>query len=885
MPDFHGPIQSFTTAGTLWLILVFPLAVALYCAWIALRGRPIDARGRDTRRPIAILSVGALALSFAVSAYHAYVLTTKGEGERLLVQHLWRMVRVGQLDASFDLAFDPLSATMALVITGIGLPIFVFSSSYMQSDAGYARFFAWLCGFVAAMLLLVLADNFVLLLFGWEGVGLCSWGLIGFWWSLGEKASAGRKAFLVNRVGDAGLVLGIALLYWGLGGAWSEGDYVPDLTPRFSSVEVGSAVASGPESDPVAPAPSTQAPIGEGAGEGVAEERVVEEGESPSPALPSTAGAGFLTLASYSGAVVFMDDARTPLKGLAGEIVRAPFSRLPVKGGIHSFRIHPGAGAGDFLVTHVAFGEGREIALTSFGPSVTFRNMRDQLAAHDAHGHAPVREALLSKRIAGGVTVLTLACLLLFVGAIGKSAQFPLYVWLPDAMAGPTPVSALIHAATMVTAGVYLIARLSFLFVLSSPACATIAVVGAGTSLFAATMGLYQYDLKRILAYSTVSQLGLMVLAVGVGAYVAGVFHLVTHACFKACLFLSAGAAIHALHSRDQDAHEDEEPAPGAGARGASAMQDVRILSRFGGLQRVMPRTARAYFLGCLAITAAPIPGLAGFWSKDDVLVRAFTTQNVGSIPGPLLGGVALFASGLTSFYMWRSWYLVFAPRRATSEVAPGAEDGSSAITGALTFLGALSVVAGAIGIGGRLFGKGGESLLEAWLAPAFRGAHAPFSAGGLAVEWGVIGGAYAVGIVGWALARARYGEARATDWEARERRAPFFDASTHGWWLDALYTRTVVPFTRWSAAFLDEFDVRVVDGFVNLGAGLARVFAWIVGRTDDAVVDGAVHLLSEGTLRAGGRLQRLQSGRIQTYVLVILLGVIALAFLPYWLR
>lgn len=314
-------------------------------------------------------------------------------------------------------------------------------------------------------------------------------------------------------------------------------------------------------------------------------------------------------------------------------------------------------------------------------------------------------------------------------------------------------------------------------------------------------------------------------------------------------------------------------------------MQDVRILSRFGGLQRVMPRTARAYLLGCLAITAAPIPGLAGFWSKDDLLVRAFTAENVGSIPGPVLGAIALLASGLTSFYMWRSWYLVFAPRAAKSEAAPSAEDGPSAMTGALTFLGALSAVAGVIGIGGRLIGKGGESLLEAWLAPVFRDAHAPFSAGGLAAEWGVIGGAYAVGVAGWAIARARYGEGRANDWEARERRAPLFDVSTHGWWLDALYSRTIVPFTRWSAAFLDEFDHRVIDGFVNLGGGLTRVLAWIVGRTDDAVVDGAVHLLSEGTLRVGGRLQRLQSGRIQTYVLVILLGVIALAFLPYWLR
>jgi NADH-quinone oxidoreductase subunit L len=850
MPDFHGPIQSFAVMPTLWLILLFPAAAALYCGARALRRQRIDAQGRQA---IATLSIGAIGLSFALSAYHAYVLASKGADERFLVQHLWRMVRVGQLDASFDLAFDPLSATMALVVTGIGLPIFVFSSSYMEAEARYARFFAWLNGFVASMLLLVLADNFVLLLFGWEGVGLCSWGLIGFWWPAGEKASAGRKAFLVNRIGDAGLVLGIALLYWGLGGTWADGDYVPDLNPRFSSVDVSPVAPSGLEVEPGAP---PAMPAGAGAGEGAPTpsppEAALEEGEEPAPALPSTAGEGLLTLGTYSGAVVFMDDARTPLKDALGEIARAPFSRLRVRGGIHSFRIHPGGGIDDFLVTHVAFGEKREIALASFGPSVTFRNVQDQLAAHDVHGHAPVREALLTKRIAGGVTVLTLACILLFVGAVGKSAQFPLYVWLPDAMAGPTPVSALIHAATMVTAGVYLVARLSFLFVLSSPACAVVAVVGAGTSLFAATMGLYQYDLKRILAYSTVSQLGLMMLGVGVGAYAAGVFHLVTHACFKACLFLSAGATIHALHGREEDEDEDR-----------TAWQDVRKLRRLGGLKHAMPKTARAYFIGCLAITAAPIPGLAGFWSKDDILVFAFRAQGVGgsAFAGPALGAIALLGAGLTSFYMWRSWYLVFGGEgrelalsshpqspdspdatlpRNRGRAGVGAErarahDGPPAMTGALTVLAGLSVVAGAIGIGGRLFGKGGESLLEAWLAPVLRDAHAPFAPAGAAVEWGVIGAAYAVAIGGWALARARYAErpearAASDDWEARERRAPLFAASTHGWWLDAVYTHTVVAFAGWSSAFIDEFDHRVIDGLVNAGGGLARVLAWSSG-------------------------------------------------------
>ena len=535
-----------------------------------------------------------------------------------------------------------------------------------------------------------------------------------------------------------------------------------------------------------------------------------------------------------------------------------------MKGGLHSFRIHPGGGLDDFLVTHVAFGGGREVALSSFGPSVTFRNVRDQLAAHDAHGHAPVREALLSKRGWGSGTLLTLACLLLFVGAIGKSAQFPLYVWLPDAMAGPTPVSALIHAATMVTAGVYLVTRLSFLFALSPVACAVIAVVGAGTSLFAATMGLYQYDLKRILAYSTVSQLGLMMLGVGVGAYAAGVFHLVTHACFKACLFLSAGAAIHAVH------HLPEYE-----------RQDVR---RMGGLKRVLPTTARAYFIACVAITAAPIPGLAGFWSKDEILARAFTAKNLVVSRGRRSASSRSWPRRWTSFYMWRSWYLVFEGEPRTP-LAP-LHEGPRAMTGVLTVLAGLCVVVGVVlGVSTRLVGGGGESLLEEWLAPALASADAPFARAGLAAVWGFLGAAYALGVGGWALARARYGEARPADWEALERRSPLFGASTNGLWLDALYAHTLVPLVAWSSEFAAEFDRRVVDGVVNAGALLTRVVAWIVGRGDDAVVDGAVRALSEGTLHAGERLRRVQTGRIQTYVYVIAVGVLAVAFLQYWLR
>jgi len=430
----------------------------------------------------------------------------------------------------------------------------------------------------------------------------------------------------VNRVGDAAFVVGVALLYWGLGGTWALADYVPDLKARFSSIAAGSS----------GPAPLHHADSASRGTTGMPGVHDEDEEERRDHAQPS--GEGFLTMASYSGATIFMDDARAPLHA-GGELLRAPFARFPIKAGVHSFRIHPGEGIDDLLVTHLAFGDEVEIALAPLGPSLTFRNLRDQLSARDLRGDLSARDALLAKPGAGGGTLVTLACLLLFAGAVGKSAQFPLFIWLPDAMAAPSPVSALLHAATMVTAGVYMIARLSFLFALSPTASAVVSVVGAATALLAAVAGMYQYDLKRILAYSTVSQLGLMVMALGVGAYQAGIFHLVTHACFKACLFLAAGAVLHALHPIETvERHR----------------HDVR---RMGGLGAALPRTARVYLVGCLAITAAPIPGLAGFWSKDEILARTLAAGGPLAVP---LAATAALAGALTSFYMWRSFYLVF---------------------------------------------------------------------------------------------------------------------------------------------------------------------------------------------------------------------------------
>ena len=796
-----------------------------------------------------------------MSAYHGWVLGSLPESERFLLQHVWRLVRFGQLDANFDLALDPLSSTMTLVATGIGLPIFVFAASSMKdrgSPAAYARFFAWLNALVFAMLLLVLADNFLLLLFGWEGVGLCSWGLVAFAWTDGASVRAGGKAFVVGRVSDALLVLGIALFYWVFGGGWAEGDYVPDLNARFSSVEVQ---APGADSDDDAMAKAKDA--SSRAEVAAPAERDDEDAELAR--LPTLKGEGLLTLTSYPGATVFMDDARTPMKGADGQRLRAPFARLPVRAGYHSFRIHPGGGLDDFLVTHVAFGEGRGIALSSFGPTVTFREARDQLALRDAHGAATVHDSLLAKRGFGSVGLVTVASLLLFFGAAGKSAQIPLHVWLPDATAAPAPASALLQTATVAVAGVYLVARLGFFFALSPAACTVVALVGAATALSAAVAALYQYDIMRILAYSTVSQLGMAMLGVGASGYAAGVFQLVAQACCKACLILSAGALVHALPLAAQD---------------EALARDVR---RMGGLCRLLPRTARAYAVGCIAMTAAPIPGLAGFWSTNALLVRAFSARTL-FVPGALLGGVALVVTALTSFYTWRTYYLAFDGESRAS--LDGVREAEGAVPRVLAVLLGLCALVGVLGVSSRLLGRGGDSWLEEWLAPSLRGSASLSATGGALREWGVIVAAYACSVGGFLLARAHYSARQREDhWEARERRAPLFAAGRHGFWADAIYANTLVALFVRTRHFAAEFDRYVIDGIVHATGILTRALAWLVGRVDDDVVNGAVRALSHGTVRAGERVRSVQTGRAQTYVYVIVLGILALALLQYWLR
>src|SRR5207249_3707745 len=417
---------------------------------------------------------------------------------------------------------DPLSAVMILVVTGVGGLLHIYATGYMHEDKGFWRFIAFLNLFTAAMLILVTADNLLLMFVGWEGVGLCSYALIGFWYQDHNNARAGNKAFIVNRVGVFGFVLGMFLLFWSF----------------------------------------------------------------------DAQGHGTLTI--------------------------------------------------------------REMAKWA---------------------------STLQGQQLWGISVITLATLLLFVGATGKSAQIPLHVWLPDAMAGPTPVSALIHAATMVTAGVYMIARLNFLFALAPLTLAVVATIGAATALLAATIALAQNDIKRVLAYSTVSQLGYMFLAMGVGAYAAGIFHLMTHAFFKACLFLGSGSVIHALGGE----------------------QDMR---RMGGLVKYMPATSRTFLVATLAIAGCPL--LAGFFSKDEILWQAWSS----TFGSGLLWVVAVLVAGMTAFYMFRQVFMVFFGEcRADHATQHHLHESPSIMTVPLWLLAGGAILAGWLGFPHH-------SLFEGWLEP-----------------------------------------------------------------------------------------------------------------------------------------------------------------------
>ena len=509
---------------------------------------------RIPRQAAGLLACAAVGVSFILSVVVFLRLTGMPVEGRLVTDTMATWMGLGNFRVDLAFAMDPLSAVMALVVTGVGFLIHIYSLGYMSHDAGFQRFFTYLNLFIFAMMTLVLGENLLMLFVGWEGVGLCSYLLIAFWFNEEANAAAGKKAFIVNRVGDFGFLLGIFLI-------------------------------------------------------------------------------------------------------------------------------------GTHLLPHMDGSEG----IFSF-----------QTMQHHAGLLAPAATAI---------------CLLLFVGATGKSAQIPLYIWLPDAMAGPTPVSALIHAATMVTAGVYMVARMNFLFIQSETALMVVAVVGAATAFFASTIALTQNDIKKVLAYSTVSQLGYMFLACGVGAFAYGIFHVMTHAFFKALLFLGSGSVIHAM--------SDE--------------QDMRVM---GGLRKKLPITYWTFLAGTLAI--AGVFPLAGFFSKDEILWKAFSSE-YGS---KLLWVIGFIAAGMTAFYMMRLVVLTFyGENRATPEVQSHIHESPFTMTVPLMVLAVLSVVGGWIGWPHFM---GGGAWFSEWLEPVFATAHGAAAHGhhgtGIGTVDAVVAGAQATG-------------------------------------------------------------------------------------------------------------------------------------------
>ena len=647
---------------------------------------------------VSLICPGMVLISFLLSVGAVWQLAQKPERVRELIQFRWlaglpfHMMdgRLATFSADWGFLLDPLSAVMILVVTGIGLLIHVYSIGYMAHDNGYYRFFGYMNLFIFFMLMLVLANNYTLLFVGWEGVGLCSYLLIGFYFHKKSAADAGKKAFIVNRVGDAGFILGMLLMFSVLG------------TVRF--LDVNAALRSG------------------------------------------------------------------------------------------------------------------------------------QFHAETA-----------------GFGVLSAIALLFFIGATGKSAQFPLYVWLPDAMEGPTPVSALIHAATMVTAGVYMVARSSALFQLTPQTLGIVAVVGAFTAIFAASIALVQNDIKRVLAYSTVSQLGYMFLALGVGAYWVAIFHLFTHAFFKALLFLCSGSVIHAMGGE----------------------QDMRHM---GGLRHKIPITYWTMLIGTLAI--AGVPGLAGFFSKDEILWQTYSSGSKA------LWTVGLATAGLTAFYMWRLMAMTFYGKsRVSPEAAAHIHESPASMTVPLSVLAAGSVLAGWLSVPKAFNLSEVFYTFERWLNPLLAPAAEAVRevAHDSSMEWILMFVSVAVAGIGISVAY-RFYQVKPDIPESLARTfQPLYNTLYHKWYVDEIYDFLFVNgLGKGGGEVLGAFDRNVVDGAVNGAGWLTRFSASVSMWWDTWIVDGAVRLGSFTVKLLSYPVCILQTGRVQAYALFVVVGV--LVFFGYYL-
>ena len=624
----------------IWLIPILPLA-----------GFVINGLGRNALSKNIIGAIGSLLVLIAFGISVATFFQIKSSGVPINVT-LFDWISVGDLKIPFAFLVDQLSSIMLLIITGVGFLIHLYSIGYMHDDKGFGKFFAYLNLFVFFMLLLVMGSNYVIMFIGWEGVGLCSYLLIGFWYTNGSYADAAKKAFIMNRIGDLGFLLGIFL-----------------ISKFFGSIEYAN---------------------------------------------------------------VFHRAATLP-----GEI---------------------------------------------------------------------------------GGTIFTVITLLLFVGAVGKSAQLPLFTWLPDAMAGPTPVSALIHAATMVTAGVYMIARSNILFSMAPDTMEVIAITGLATACFAALIAVTQTDIKKVLAYSTVSQLGYMFLGLGVGAYTGAFFHLLTHAFFKALLFLGAGSVIHAM----------------------SGEQDMR---KMGGLKGKIGVTFITMLVGTIAIGG--IPPFSGFFSKDEILTAAFAHSTTFYVVG-------VITAMLTSFYMFRMMYLTFWGKfRGTHDQEHHLHESPPSMTIPLIILAILSAIGGIIGVPAIM---GGHHELGAYLAPVFAGSVKILGEHELShsTEWLLMGISVGVALIAMGYAYLKYVKEGTLPVADEEERPALVNLSYHKFYVDELYDTIIrKPLDAISVFFYNVVEKLGIDGFVN---GLGK-----------------------GTLETSKGLRLLQTGNVGFYIFMMVIGIIAI--------
>jgi NADH-quinone oxidoreductase subunit L len=647
-----------------WLIPVFPAIGFMINGFF---GRSLG------KKVVSWVGPSAIGLSFLTSILIFFELIGKPPAERLFEKVIFDWVVSGSFQTVIGYQIDPLSILMALVVTGVSFFIHIYSVGYMHDDPGYTRYFTYLNLFVFMMLNLILANNFLLMFVGWEGVGLCSYLLIGFWYEKDSAANAGKKAFVVNRVGDFGFILAVFLLFINFG--------TLDFTDIFGSLQ-----------------------------------------RNPHLLDPAT------------------------------------------------------------------------------------------------------------------VTIITI---LLFIGACGKSAQIPLYVWLPDAMEGPTPVSSLIHAATMVTAGVYMVARCNVLYSMAPISMAIVAIVGVATAIYTASIGFCQNDIKKVLAYSTISQLGYMFLGVGVGAYSAGIFHLMTHAFFKGLLFLGAGSVMHAL----------------------SGELDMR---KMGALRKKIPYTFWTFFIATLAI--AGIPGLSGFFSKDEILWHAFSSPHGYW----LLWAVAALAAGMTAFYMFRALFMTFfGQSRVDEHVAHHIHESPKIMTVPLMVLAVLSIIGGYIGIphvlGGAyhigeflapVLGSGpqptkahaGISILsQAWASSGEAGGHSA------TLELLMMGVSVVIALIGIGFAYLFYVKNPAIPKMLAERWKGLYKLVFNKYYVDELY------------------EILFINSLKNLGTALWKGF-------DEFVIDGAINGTAYLIGLLSGAMRKMQTGLVQNYAFSMIVGGVVLA-------